>query len=64
MRHCPECHSEQLRRSKRRGVIERHLLSIIALKPYRCESCLHRFFRWPARQESTPPTVFTPVESR
>jgi hypothetical protein len=60
MRHCPECHSARLRRSKRRGLIERHLLSVVALKPFRCESCLHRFFRWPGRGQEA--NAFTPAE--
>jgi hypothetical protein len=48
MRHCPQCYSEEVRRSKRRGLTERYLLSAIALKPFRCENCRNRFFRWPS----------------
>ena len=47
MHHCPRCYSEEVRRSKRRGLTERYLLSAIALKPFRCENCRNRFFRWP-----------------
>jgi hypothetical protein len=50
-------------------LIERHLLTVIALKPFRCETCLHRFFRWPAKsiqqeyiQQETSAN-FTPAES-
>jgi len=52
MRHCPECHSEQIRRSKRRGIIERDLLSVVGIKPFRCVDCYHRFFRRPAKDPS------------
>jgi hypothetical protein len=52
MHHCPNCYSEQIRRSKRRGVIEQTLLTVVALKPYRCLDCYGRFYRWPVRMKS------------
>jgi DNA-directed RNA polymerase subunit RPC12/RpoP len=66
MLQCPKCHSERLGRSRRRGLIERQLLTAIALRPFRCESCNHRFFRWPKplNQEPTPPSTLAPVDSR
>ena len=32
--------------------MERGLLSIVGLKPFRCVDCYHRFFRWPAKDPS------------
>jgi hypothetical protein len=52
MPHCPECHSERIRRSKRRGIIERGLLTVVWLKPFRCADCNHRFFLWPVKDPS------------
>ena len=49
MRRCPRCDSGEVRRSKRRGLTERYLLSAIALKPFRCQNCGNRFFRWPVQ---------------
>jgi hypothetical protein len=39
---CSHCGSNSIRRSKRRGVIEK-ALSIVVF-PYRCRDCDHRFF--------------------
>jgi DNA-directed RNA polymerase subunit RPC12/RpoP len=41
---CPRCGSNTVYRSRRRGVIERHLFSAISLRPYRCENCDSRFY--------------------
>jgi len=43
---CPLCHGKRVRQSKRRGIIEQVILAMILVKPYRCEKCDHRFFRW------------------
>ena len=66
MHECPRCHSEQIRRSKRRGLVELGLLSIIGLKPFRCVDCYHRFFRWPVKHSHRRlyRHTFTTVESR
>jgi predicted RNA-binding Zn-ribbon protein involved in translation (DUF1610 family) len=40
---CPNCGSETVYRSRRRGKIER-LLRILTFVPIRCESCWNRFF--------------------
>jgi hypothetical protein len=42
---CPECHSNALRRSQMRGVVERSILKPFGWRAYRCEDCDHRFFR-------------------
>ena len=39
---CSRCGSNSVRRSKRRGVIEKALS--IVVRPYRCRDCDHRFF--------------------
>lgn len=41
---CPRCGCTAVYRSRRRGVIERHLLPAIQLRPYRCENCDSRFY--------------------
>jgi hypothetical protein len=43
LQNCPECGSNQLRWSKRRGVHERVATWIIG-RPVRCRQCFHRFF--------------------
>lgn len=43
---CPQCHSKRIRRSKRKGIIERRILAMLSVRPYRCGSCDLRFFRW------------------
>jgi predicted RNA-binding Zn-ribbon protein involved in translation (DUF1610 family) len=39
---CPVCHSEKIRRSRRRGFSE-IVLSFFGVLPWRCESCETRF---------------------
>jgi hypothetical protein len=44
---CPKCGSQQVRRSRRRGV--ERLLSLARIYPFRCEHCCERFLtvrRW------------------
>jgi len=42
---CPLCRSKRVHRSKRRGIIERTLLTMVFVKPFRCQACDFRFFR-------------------
>jgi|SRR5215472_14768715 len=42
---CPACRNARIRRSHRRGVLER-MLSAIGRWPYRCRECGRRFFLW------------------
>lgn len=44
---CPRCQAAGIRRSKRRGFIERGPLTLVFLRPFRCKHCERRFFRWP-----------------
>jgi ribosomal protein L37AE/L43A len=41
---CPRCERKAVRRSKRRGVIESTLLSLIRVRPFRCMDCDRRFY--------------------
>jgi len=41
---CPQCRSERVYRSKRRGIFERRVLPLAFLMPFRCERCDYRFF--------------------
>jgi len=42
---CPRCGSTNVRRSHRRGFLERALFQLLGLRPYRCEDCDERFLR-------------------
>lgn len=46
MKRCPLCNSEELHRSRRIGVIERTILTMLFLMPFRCEDCSARFLLW------------------
>ncbi len=42
---CPLCRSKRIHRSKRKGIIERVILTMIFIRPFLCEKCDYRFFR-------------------
>ena len=42
---CPSCGSANVRPSHRKGVLERAILPLLRLRPYRCEQCDERFLR-------------------
>ncbi len=42
---CPQCRSERIHQSRRKGIIERRILTLIFVRPFRCERCDYRFFR-------------------
>lgn len=48
-RQCPLCGSEDVLRSKRRGLLEHGILPLLLLRPFRCRQCSARhlgfFFR-------------------
>lgn len=56
---CPRCSSRKIRRSKRKGFWERLILDPAGIRPYRCEECDERFFRYRGRdsQGSNTPAV-------
>ncbi len=43
---CPSCSSLRIHRSRRKGFLESGLLTMLFVRPFRCELCNHRFFRW------------------
>ncbi len=43
---CPKCNDQDIRRSHRRWMD--FLLGAFGLVPFRCNTCLHRFFRFRA----------------
>jgi predicted Zn-ribbon and HTH transcriptional regulator len=49
-RWCPDCQSDQVRRSRMRGIVE-SLLAMLLIRPYRCEECDYRFSRWSIRHK-------------
>lgn len=48
--HCPMCGSRCIRRSKRRKTVERTVLTMLLVRPFRCVECGWRFFRWSLRK--------------
>ena len=49
---CPRCGGNWVRRSHRKGAIEKIVCALVSLNPFRCEDCGHRYFRF----RSTHPT--------
>ena len=54
MMSCPLCRSKRIHRSKRKGIIEQVILAMIFIKPFRCERCDYRFFRWSLSANPNP----------
>jgi hypothetical protein len=42
---CPNCASSAIRKSRRKGLLERILYATVFITPYRCEACDERYFR-------------------
>jgi len=42
---CPICQSGSVRRSKRRTIAERTIMTALLVRPFRCFDCGRRFFR-------------------
>jgi len=61
MVNCPRCQSERIRRSRRKGIIERRILAMLFVRPFRCESCDLRFFRWSINVNPNSPTVASAI---
>jgi hypothetical protein len=67
MYRCRQCNSERIRRSKRRGFVERVPLTLLFLRPFHCGDCKHRFVRLPmvgarARFNAIRAKLFTSAE--
>jgi len=54
MTSCPRCHSEQIHQSRRKGIMERGLLTLLFLRPFLCDICYLRFYRRMLPNDSTP----------
>jgi transcriptional regulator NrdR family protein len=50
---CPACGSANIRRSQRRNVFENALRGL-RMRPWRCQDCQARFFRFRRRQPNRP----------
>jgi hypothetical protein len=46
MRTCPQCRGNDIHRSRRCTGLERYLLPLLLLRPYRCADCDQRYFGW------------------
>ena len=42
---CPNCDSARIHLSRRKGLLEKGILAMIFVRPFRCEECDGRFFR-------------------
>jgi predicted Zn-ribbon and HTH transcriptional regulator len=49
---CPSCRSEDLYRSRGRGIYERIVLRVLGRYPYRCNECGVRFYAKRPKQVS------------
>ena len=50
---CPHCQSKTVRRSMRRGAFELSVLSLIPMRPFRCEDCDRRFYAFVSPTDGT-----------
>jgi predicted Zn-ribbon and HTH transcriptional regulator len=60
MLQCPQCDSKRIHQSRRKGILERGILAMIFIRPFRCEKCDLRFYRWsfaPNPNSSRPATT-------
>lgn len=49
-RRCPTCGSGEVSRSRRHGWLERTVAPLLALRPFRCRTCMRRYWGfWPAK---------------
>jgi hypothetical protein len=44
MRYCPGCGSREVQRARQRELLDIPLL-LLLLRPFRCHSCMRRFYR-------------------
>jgi hypothetical protein len=47
---CPSCDSHRIHQSRRKGLLEKWLLAMIFVRPFRCERCDLRFFTWSVKR--------------
>ena len=51
---CPHCNSKYIHRSKRRGIFELSVLSLVPIRPFPCEACDRRFYASTSPTDSVP----------
>jgi len=51
---CPNCQSSRIHRSKTKGVVEIVFATLLFRRPFRCEECDTRFFRWSITEKPRP----------
>jgi len=56
---CPYCSSDDIQRSRRKGVFEAILYTALHIKPYRCVACDGRHFRYRPSHSSAHPLIST-----
>jgi len=56
---CRNCGSDEVRRSQCKNVVERTLLRLLSLYPYRCKNCWHRYFTIGPIQQKIAPSQTT-----
>jgi len=61
MMNCPCRLSEHIRRSRRKGIIERGILAMLFVRPFRCGRCEYRFFRGSIAVNPIPSTAPTSI---
>jgi hypothetical protein len=61
MKCCPECESLEMHPSRRKGIVERTILAMIFVRPFRCERCDARFYRWAFSANPQAPRQATPL---
>jgi DNA-directed RNA polymerase subunit RPC12/RpoP len=42
---CPRCGSSEVSKSRRRGIVEKYLGTVLQMRPYRCYECSLRFWK-------------------
>jgi hypothetical protein len=52
-RNCPFCRSIETFRSHRRGTVERYLLAVVSVRPFRCLNCDARFYAFARFDDET-----------
>jgi len=60
---CPQCETQFVRRSRRRGFVE-HVLSFILLFPFRCQLCTRRFLAFSGTIHHVPLREYVRVPIR
>jgi hypothetical protein len=52
---CPNCRSAESSRSHRSGPLEKYILGVLGVRPYRCMNCDVRFYAFSRFNEESSP---------